>query len=771
MDQLRPLLFHDGLRSLSLCIPCSISISLDDARELAKALPFLEKLEFHMLSHSSVTLDCLLIIAGECQLLTHIITPIACSMQLTSTISPLPTQPSLKHLHLAIRDSSNITALCQSLENCFSFLTMLRLEESRDTSRTDSLITWSILRPLIQLTNLTVLEIRLKSYAFELTDGDIKEIGRALPHLTYLTIRGQWRLKRDPSRPPVTFSGILALVDLCSNLGEVTIHANVSSTFFQMTLGQRIELRCGIPRNTSLKFLDVLETYVPSGDILDFSILLAVSFASLDFFRMNGTAYGRGNGSIGKPLAVLRQAEKHCNFSRMSADELRQIVGSSNTDVNIRVKFLITWFSLLRGSTSMALAGILDLEAELRFDFVKESEANSYSKNVLGKFLDSEVYLGLPARTLDSVEGGSRIDFNLAPFDDGDSDEEWCSVGSEEKISISELESELLKRDIHVSEIMPYERKTDHHQDLDQPQILSPHRRHDRINPRIHDRTQHALRPPPPPTLPSLRKLYTREVITEREIADTYCSAKFDTVQYGTYKARPAALIIMTYTFHASNPSLHRFRRATIDVKFSVIHPPYSGALPTPGKEQECPPTSAVEVLGYAPRGLYGEVSFSQMTKERGISAPIQGGPSFLSLSIQPKVSYKEEAKKGSCLVIEGSERGYPPTRVVWSAVENEHYPDGLAGIPSWIRTAVIVGIEEGCAQFQANIRLDTSVGFTVDPRRWCPLLAKRDDPVHFNTAKPLMRTHEVLGPSFDGLDLVAMLEIEMGGTIRSIRK
>lgn len=39
------------------------------------------------------------------------------------------------------------------------------------------------------------------------------------------------------------------------------------------------------------------------------------------------------------------------------------------------------------------------------------------------------------------------------------------------------------------------------------------------------------------------------------------------------------------------------------------------------------------------------------------------------------------------------------------------------------------MGIEEGCAQFQAKIRLDMSVGFTVDPRRvMAPTRPRMDD-------------------------------------------
>jgi len=252
----------------------------------------------------------------------------------------------------------------------------------------------------------------------------------------------------------------------------------------------------------------------------------------------------------------------------------------------------------------------------------------------------------------------------------------------------------------------------------------------------------------------------TRELITEAEIKDTYCSAKFDTVQYGTYNGRPACLIIMTYIFHASNPSVHRFRRATIEIKFTLP--------PSPAKPRAKP--RPVEILSYAPEKAYGMLSFSKVTSKRQLSVPISIGNSLISASVTPKMSREEEALKGSRLVMEASERGQPPSRVVWSVVENEHSPDGLVGIPSRIRTVVIVGLKPDEDKFQATFRVEASVGWTVDPRRW-PLLTRRDDPVWFDTTKPLMRSHAQLGPAFDELDLAAMLEQgQIGGRIEPVK-
>ncbi|KAH7908904.1 hypothetical protein BJ138DRAFT_1156524 [Hygrophoropsis aurantiaca] len=112
---------------------------------------------------------------------------------------------------------------------------------------------------------------------------------------------------------------------------------------------------------------------------------------------------------------------------------------------------------------------------------------------------------------------------------------------------------------------------------------------------------------------------------------------------------------------------------------------------------------------------------------------------------------------------MQGSERGDPPSRIVWSIVENEHHPDGVIGIPSKVRAAVIVALKEGHPQFTGEFRVDASVGWSVDPRRW-PLASKKGAPVLFDTSRPLVRVYKVLGPVFDTLDLGALVEFPYVG-------
>lgn len=112
--------------------------------------------------------------------------------------------------------------------------------------------------------------------------------------------------------------------------------------------------------------------------------------------------------------------------------------------------------------------------------------------------------------------------------------------------------------------------------------------------------------------------------------------------------------------------------------------------------------------------------------------------------------------------MIEGSVRGASRTRVVWSVNENGHHPDGLLGIPSELRAAVLVGLPDGKSKFSATFDVDASVGWSLDPRRtalW-PLITRKDDPVLFDYNLPLQRDYEVLGPVFDGVDLEKLCRI-----------
>jgi len=250
---------------------------------------------------------------------------------------------------------------------------------------------------------------------------------------------------------------------------------------------------------------------------------------------------------------------------------------------------------------------------------------------------------------------------------------------------------------------------------------------------------------------------YTREVITEEEIRKTYLSGRFETVQYGSYRGRRACLLIMTFTFHSSDPKSHRFRRAKIDIEFSPFN-----ANTTNGKGKSKKPSP--EILSLAPERAYGIISTSKETKTQGLSGSLTIGNSLVSGSLSPSLTHVSEYVVGHRSVIESSLRGVSRQRVVWTVIENEHHPDGVLGIPSRLRTAVLVGLPDDELKFSARFEVEASVGWSLDPRRlalW-PLIARKDDPVLFDYNLPLRRDYEVLGPVFDGVDVEKLCRISL---------
>lgn len=220
-------------------------------------------------------------------------------------------------------------------------------------------------------------------------------------------------------------------------------------------------------------------------------------------------------------------------------------------------------------------------------------------------------------------------------------------------------------------------------------------------------------------------------------------SARFNTVQYGEYKGQPACLLVMTFNFHASNPRQQRFRNASITLKCASLTPKIKATQP--------------RILAFAPHSSFGALSTSKVTSNHEFSAQLSLGYGPASLSASPTFSRSEDAIHGHRVVILGTERGSPPSRIVWSITENPHHPDGILGIPSTVRTAAVIGMMDNQERFAAIFEVDASVGFTLNPRRWALKLVDRDDAVLFDRRKPLKRDYEDLGPVFDKVDLEAL--------------
>jgi len=235
----------------------------------------------------------------------------------------------------------------------------------------------------------------------------------------------------------------------------------------------------------------------------------------------------------------------------------------------------------------------------------------------------------------------------------------------------------------------------------------------------------------------------------EREVLDTYFSARFVKVQYGTFRGDRVCLMVIAFQFHASDLYNRRFRKAMICVCFAS-----SNANKNPSK--------CLRVLDFAPRLAFGTLSHYKSNATANASLPISlAAVSAAPVTITTSMSRSTERTKGNRLVIEGSERGSPPNRVVWSINENPDHPDGMRGVPSRVQTAIMLRLNPGNepVEFSASFEVTASIGWTLDPRRWPAFKPYQDDPVSFDSSTPLLMDHEVVGPTLDEVDLSKLWE------------
>ncbi|KAF3911117.1 hypothetical protein AA313_de0206912 [Arthrobotrys entomopaga] len=239
----------------------------------------------------------------------------------------------------------------------------------------------------------------------------------------------------------------------------------------------------------------------------------------------------------------------------------------------------------------------------------------------------------------------------------------------------------------------------------------------------------------PPASRNPLQGDITRDTITELEISKTYLSARVSRVSYGTYKARPAAIIVVDFVFHSSDHRRQRFKDATIEIDFT----PEGG---TKGGGGQVIP---VRIAQFAPKLIHGEKKAEDVTWgwDLSVGANLVAGPA--TLEIANSTVYRESKySRDHKLVIEGSARGTGPNRLVWSLQERKH-----DGIPPMFKTAFMVFHPEGC-KFSARMTVRASIGFSLDPRRW-RIFLPNDDVMYFHDEHPKGPPLETV--NFDGFD------------------
>jgi hypothetical protein len=139
----------------------------------------------------------------------------------------------------------------------------------------------------------------------------------------------------------------------------------------------------------------------------------------------------------------------------------------------------------------------------------------------------------------------------------------------------------------------------------------------------------------------------------------------------------PSVLIILVFTLHPEKNC--RFSYARISCGFKA-----------PMKDDGSPATNIPRISFMAPLQTYGGHSQVDKSWTFGLEAPVQVPGGFFS--IIPSLDRSVTRKVDHFMVINGSRRGNPPTRCVWTMEENS---DNKSGLPLNFCTAVVLRAKE----------------------------------------------------------------------------
>lgn len=162
------------------------------------------------------------------------------------------------------------------------------------------------------------------------------------------------------------------------------------------------------------------------------------------------------------------------------------------------------------------------------------------------------------------------------------------------------------------------------------------------------------------------------------------CDARLGTVSRGTFEGKKALLLSMSFDFHPANPNKHRFKRVTVEIRFS----PYMENV-----------DRSPRIIAFAPRLSYAAATQSSSTATWAAEIAHQ---------IVGKAGYSNEKtiQKTDVMVLQGSCRG--DTKLVWTANENSNAGQGMRGIVDF-DTRILLICEEAC---HISVFLDADIGW-----------------------------------------------------------
>lgn len=201
----------------------------------------------------------------------------------------------------------------------------------------------------------------------------------------------------------------------------------------------------------------------------------------------------------------------------------------------------------------------------------------------------------------------------------------------------------------------------------------------------------------------------------EIEVSSCYISCEITTIQpakrYGSKE--PVCLVVLQFTFH---PALnHRFKNARLSCSFR------------PARSSRARKEDVPVVASHAPRTAYGGYSKVESHWTYGISAPLQAPGGYFSIT--PTAEKSRDRIVDHYMRIEGSARGTPKSKCIWTMAENE---DSKAGLPLDFQVAIVLHASK---PFELKVEIKSEIakwwkskaveGAAVDPRVIDPMVSR----------------------------------------------
>lgn len=217
-----------------------------------------------------------------------------------------------------------------------------------------------------------------------------------------------------------------------------------------------------------------------------------------------------------------------------------------------------------------------------------------------------------------------------------------------------------------------------------------------------------------------------RPKLLHQQLGKLSVTGQLERVRYGSWKNKPACLIMMRFQFNAK---ASRFTKATVQITF--------------GRREEIDPEEAADIKAFGPKELLGERTVEQRQKHSGLTGTF-GITNPVTATLGPDVSRDSTFDKIHRRTVWAYAKPEDvddqlTNQVTWKLTENKK--DHGEGLGSVFRTVMVVRYN-GPFQAAIDVSAHTSPDFFWLARPWT-----KDDPVLFREGysygEPLSLEHE----------------------------